>query len=92
MRNALHDTSRLCAPTVAGGQFSADLRLWLHEWLCSEFFRAAYYEQGNYMAAANEFHKAAMTDPANPDYMANSHAVATGLVITAGRSRSTGRL
>lgn len=31
----------------------------------------AYYEQGNYMAAANEFHKAAMTDPANPDYMAN---------------------
>lgn len=31
----------------------------------------AYYEQGNYVAAANEFHKAAMAEPANPDYMAN---------------------
>jgi Tfp pilus assembly protein PilF len=30
-----------------------------------------YYEQGNYAAAASEFQQAVMTDPTNPDYMAN---------------------
>jgi Tfp pilus assembly protein PilF len=30
-----------------------------------------YYEQGNYVAAANEFQSAAMSDPSNPDYIAN---------------------
>ena len=30
-----------------------------------------YYEQGNYMAAANEFQQAMMANPANPDYVAN---------------------
>lgn len=31
----------------------------------------SYYEQGNYVAAANEFQQAAMANPANPDYIAN---------------------
>lgn len=30
-----------------------------------------YYEQGNYVAAASEFQAAAMSDPSNPDYIAN---------------------
>ncbi len=30
-----------------------------------------YYEQGNYIAAASEFQQAAMSDPSNPDYVAN---------------------
>jgi len=30
-----------------------------------------YYEQGNYVAAANEFQSAVMSDPSNPDYIAN---------------------
>ncbi|MCA9067181.1 MAG: tetratricopeptide repeat protein, partial [Planctomycetaceae bacterium] len=31
----------------------------------------AYYEQGNYQAAATEFQQAVMSDPYNPDYLAN---------------------
>lgn len=30
-----------------------------------------YYEQGNYVAAASEFQQAMMSNPSNPDYMAN---------------------
>lgn len=30
-----------------------------------------YYEQGNYMAAANEFRQAMLANPSNPDYVAN---------------------
>jgi len=30
-----------------------------------------YYEQGNYMAAANEFQQAMLANPSNPDYVAN---------------------
>lgn len=30
-----------------------------------------YYERGNYAAAADEFQQALMSDPSNPDYMAN---------------------
>ncbi len=31
----------------------------------------SYYEQGNYPAAASEFQQAMLSDPTNPDYMAN---------------------
>ena len=30
-----------------------------------------YYEKGNYIAAASEFQQAVMSDPSNPDYLAN---------------------